>query len=306
MIAATCEAFQNIGLQLNPMILPLHGSTWGHNSLPMPWSKGDKISMVDFIRLPGTDELDDVSLLAYPLLLHEIGHNILFRYGAAFSDRFRADLETITNRFRLSSIADRGRARSNYQNRIEMIRRYWTPSPNHKNWASESAIDVIAFWVCGPAYLAALCDEMDQRHVQPYFLEQEHPPNYVRMSALRCVAVKLGWMKHLSAVDHLLDRWKRASPGPTSRYNEYVALTDPQIIDACLATSLSACKELRLPLCDQETIKRIHRDLSNGATPDLGIEVLIGAWLMHEQSNEAGYAQWEAATVRDLLNYVTL
>ena len=91
MIAATSEMFGEVGLRLNPMILPLHSKTWAHDSLPLPWNKGHQISMVDFILLPGRDELDDVDLLAYPFLLHEMGHNILFRHGAIFADRFHTE-----------------------------------------------------------------------------------------------------------------------------------------------------------------------------------------------------------------------
>jgi hypothetical protein len=306
MIAATREMLDDIGLRLNPMILPLHGKTWAHDSLPMPWNKGHQISMVDFILLPGRDELNDVDLLAYPFLVHEIGHNILFRHGAVFVDRFRSELENVLNRFRLSSIADRGRARSSFQSRIERIRRYWTPVANHKNWASELAIDIMALWLCGPAYLAALVDKLDERHVEPYFLEQEHPPNFLRMFALSKVAVKLGWTNHLTSVNQLLGKWRRTSQDTVSRHNEYVALADPQIIEACMVSSLFTCEELRLPLCNEQTVNQIQQQISSRTTPDFGIDVLIAAWLIHEQKGETAYEQWETRTIRDLLNYVTL
>lgn len=200
MIGATAEALSEVGLQLNPMIVPLHSKTWGHDSLPLPWDKGSEISMVDFILIPGDDKLEDINLLCYPFIFHEVGHNLLFRYGSVFSNNFQAELDRITNSFRLSSIADRGSARSQVQRRIELIRSYWVPSANHKNWAYELAIDIVALWLCGPAYLAALHDKLDEPHVQPYYLEQEHPPNFTRLSALVDVAAELGWSNHVSAL----------------------------------------------------------------------------------------------------------
>ena len=307
MILATSEALREIGLQLNPMIVPLHSKTWGHDSLPLPWNKGKKISMVDFILIPGNDEVGDINLLSYPFIFHEIGHNLLFRYGSIFSDNFKIDLDRITNKFRLSSIADRGAARGQAQKRIELIRGYWLPSANHKNWAYELAIDIVALWLCGPAYLAALHDKFDERHVQPYYLEQEHPPNFTRLSALVDVAAELGWSNHVRALVQLLERWKHTRwNSEMGNRNQYVALVDSQIVNACVTSSLLACKTLCLPLCNEDTVNRIRQEISRGETPDFGIDVVVGAWLVHEERGEQYYGPWESSTVRDLLKYVTL
>jgi hypothetical protein len=307
MIATTVDALNEVGIQLNPMIVPLHSNSWGHDSLPLPWKKGDQISMVDFILIPGDDRLEDINLLSYPFIFHEVGHNLLFRYGSAFSDSFRAELDRISSTFRLSSIADRGSARSQAQRRIELIRGYWLPSANHKNWAYELAIDIVALWLCGPAYLAALHDKLDEPHVQPYFLEQEHPPNFARLSVLVNVAAELGWSNHVAALVQLLERWKqtRWSSGSGPR-NRYVALVDPQIVNACVTSSLATCKTLRLPLCNEVMLRRIRQEISSGETPEFGMDVVIGAWLVHEERGESGYGQWESSTVSNLLNYVTL
>jgi hypothetical protein len=133
MIQAVIERLDEHGIQLNGMIVPIFSKLWGHDSLPLPWEDKDEIEMVDFIQIPGGDDLSDVDLLSYPFLIHEIGHNPFFRYDSAFTTNFKAGLEKITNRMRLSSIADRGTAYSRAQERIQELRSYWTPTLNHKN-----------------------------------------------------------------------------------------------------------------------------------------------------------------------------
>jgi hypothetical protein len=44
--------------------------------------------VIDLILLPGDDRLEDVDLLAYPFLTHELGHNALFKYDKVFPQSF--------------------------------------------------------------------------------------------------------------------------------------------------------------------------------------------------------------------------
>jgi len=93
MIQASVDSLSNQQLTFNPMIVPLHSDKWGHQSLPMPsWSKTN-IDMVDFVLFPGQDDVNEVNLLSYPFLLHELGHNILFKYDDPFRSGFKQTLE---------------------------------------------------------------------------------------------------------------------------------------------------------------------------------------------------------------------
>lgn len=306
MILATSEAFSTVGLQLNSMIVPVHGTKWGHESLPMPWNDGTQINVVDFIHIPGRDDITTINLLLYPFMLHELGHNLFFRRDAAFCDGFRIELSNIVNELRLSSIADRGSARSLALQRIQELETFWTPNPTHKNWAHELAIDVLAFWICGPAYLAAYHDEMDQGHIKPFLISQTHPPNEVRVFALITLAKQLGWGMYCDGPERLLERWRMSLQDlPTTDRNRYISLTGRRTIEACVASAVSACRTLRLPQCTSDTITRLRQMMIRGETPDFGVELIISAWLVHQENGVEAYATWEPSTVTSLMRFTS-
>jgi hypothetical protein len=306
MIQSTVETLSEGGLRLNNMIVPTTGKAWGHDSLPLPWENQDKINVIDFIHIPGEDEVDAINLLSYPFLIHEMGHNIFFRYDSVFTNRFKERLEKITNDLRLASIADRGAAHSKAQIKIEETRKLWTPTPTHKNWAHELAIDIVALWVCGPAYLAAFQDEMEEPNARPYQVGQTHPPNAVRASALAKTGDNLGWGKHTGGLDRVVQKW-RQSQWNSARVNrnQYVTFTNIRLIEACVASALETCEALRLPRCSENTIERLRECIGQGETPDFGTDAIIAAWLVREEQGERAYEQWEAHTVHDLLQYIT-
>jgi hypothetical protein len=306
MILATSEALSTVGLQLNPMIVPLQSTKWGHESLPMPWSDGTKINLVDFIHIPGGDDITTINLLAYPFLLHELGHNLFFRRDASFSAGFRTELSTIVNELRLSSIADRGSARSLALLRIRELEAFWTPNPTHKNWAHELAIDVLALWLCGPAYLAAYHDEMDQLHIDPFLIGQNHPPNEVRLFALVALAKQLGWGQYCDGPKTLLEQWRQSLQKlPTTDRNRYVSLTGRRTIEACIASAVAACRTLRLPQCTADTMASLQQMMIRNETPDFGLELVICAWLVHHQEGPNAYGTWEHSTIKDLMRFTS-
>lgn len=307
MVQATIEELGQGGVRLNTMIIPRPGNTWLHGTLPLPWIKGEEQKFVHFIFFQGGDTLREVNLLTYPFFIHEIGHNLLQRYDPTLRQRFVPQLDQLTNRLRLLALADTGGERTKTQRRIEDIRTYWSPTPDHKNWMHELSIDIIALWLCGPAYLATFQDEMEEPEVKPFQITQEHPPNVVRAAALSEVGDSLGWGEFTEGLSKLVNDWRTTRKGvQETDYNQYLELADPLIVQACVSSALAMCEELKLPKCTTALIDRIREIISRGETPDFGIELIVAAWLVRHEQGEDAYLQWEPLVTRDLLQYVIL
>ena len=85
------------------------------------------------------------------------------------------------------------------------------PSPNHFDWSHEIAADMIAFWTCGPAYVAALFDVLEYDGLNPYKIGPGHPPYEVRANALLYAGESLGWEAYLSDLRDIVGRWRVSS-----------------------------------------------------------------------------------------------
>lgn len=192
-VAALVDEHSQGAVKLSAMLVPKPSHSWGHQTVPMPATAGEPVHLIDVIHLPGEDSVEDIDLLAYPFLCHELGHNVLFRYGQEFCNSFEAVLGTFTNRVQQQNLAIRGQSRQVADATLAQIRQFWTPTADHYNWAHEIAVDVIALWTCGPSYLAALHDVMDDANLDPYQLGQSHPPYALRAQVLVQAAAALGW-----------------------------------------------------------------------------------------------------------------
>ena len=81
---------------LSSMIVPRHGSEWGHERLSMPSEDRNRAHVVDVIHMPGADRLQEVDLLDYPWIIHEMGHYLLLRYDSQFVPMFKEELERLS------------------------------------------------------------------------------------------------------------------------------------------------------------------------------------------------------------------
>ena len=291
--------------RLSGTVIPKTGKAWGHESVFVTsTSANERIKSINLIHLPGQDKLSDVDLLTYPFICHELAHNLFYFDDNEFVVRFRRALDNYLGNLRLRGIADQGEAKAKSLKLIQEIDDLWSPTLNHKNWAHEMAMDITALWACGPAYLAAFQDEIEEQSKNPYLIEQRHPPYAVRARALFIASQKLGWDQHSSGIKEVGKKW-RQSPWGNGLDNRYIALTDPKLTDACLACALAACESYRLPRCTTSDIERISLMLTRGETPDFGLDLLLAAWLRKEQQDEGSFAAWEQDTLRALVKSLT-
>ena len=214
-IQALADQWGRGSVKLSNMIAPRSSGseTWGHQRVIMPAGDKENAHFVDVVLFPEEDEIECINLLSYPWLCHELGHLIFFQYGEDFTNVFKAELEKEVNRLSLRAIADRGAAREKAQKVIKEVRELWTPSPDHHNWAHELAIDVVALWACGPAYLAVFQDELSKPEIDPYQIDQNHPPYEVRASAMHITSKRLGWDTYAAGLakdvsDNRKSKWR--------------------------------------------------------------------------------------------------
>ena len=198
-------------LTASPMIIPAYGLAWGHFSLQMPSRDRRDAHLIDVICFRGDDRLEDVDLLDYPWVAHELGHYVLFRDDSPFAEAFLPALQNRLRSLELMAIADRGSARVKADKIIEELRAFWTPSPDHKNWAHELAVDMIALWTCGPAYLASFEDVVGRPQTNPYEITQDHPPYEVRVRALVDASHCLGFGNHTQGLTAILKAWAKSN-----------------------------------------------------------------------------------------------
>jgi hypothetical protein len=303
MIKALSEEWSHGGIRLSDMIVPKPSQDWGHMSLPLATYGYGATHVIDLILIPGNDRLEEVDLLTYPFLCHELGHNVLFKHNTMFPQRFVFPLEQVTNGMLRHSLADKGAVRERARDTVALVRQLWTPTSDHHNWAHEIAMDIIALWTAGPAYLATFQDVMENDALHPYKVEQNHPPYEVRANALIDASSRLGWKDYAQDLAERLAHWRK-SPWREERNNRYVACASQGLVRGCVSSAISVCEALSLPRCTAETLKTVRQNLDHGEIPDFGSEVLIAAWLQWQQMDADCFNAWEREIISELAQAV--
>jgi len=305
MLQSIAEDWNRNGQKLSTVIIPRYDKEWSHISNHSPFNSSQgQAKTINFVSFHGAEKIEDIDLLNYPFLCHELGHNLFFYDDSIFKENFENELSGIIGSLRLRSIADHGAAKAKAQNTIATIKELWNPIPSQKNWAHETAMDLIALWTCGPAYLAAFQDELEAKEKNPYFIDPVHPPYALRVKALIMAGEKLGWQKYTHKLENILQQWKR-SKWQSELNNFYYTLTDAKLVDSCVAVTLLTCERIRLPLCDKKMVNGINEKLHHKQSLEWGTELIIAAWLVHEEYGEDQYEKWDFATVSEKLNSLT-
>ena len=303
-IAALAAEFSQGQARLSGMLIPKPSQTWGHQAVRMPAPAGEPAHVIDVIHMPGDDVLEDIDLLAYPFVYHELGHNVLFRYGQAFCESIQRTLATFLDSLQRQNLAIRGQARQVADTTSTQIRQFWTPTSDHYNWAHETAVDVISLWTCGPAYLAALLDVVDRDNLDPYQLGQSHPPYALRSQVLVQAAGQLGWAYYTGSLQDLADRWTK-SDWAKNRTNLHIACADPCLVGGTITAAIETCEGLALPRCTPARIDAIQDKLRRGLQPELGTETIVAAWLTRGIVSEAEFDAWEQNLIRAYVADIT-
>jgi hypothetical protein len=286
-------------LRFSNMMIPRHQEQWGHQRLVMPSEDRTNAHVIDLIHLRGRDSLEDIDLLSYPLLIHELGHYILLQHDQRFIPSFGEELQQSISQLRLAGIADRGAARTKAQKTVDEIKRLWTPTPDQHNWSHELTIDLIALWTCGPAYLDCFLDIIDHADLNPYQITKSHPPYAIRASALVRGAAIVGLTDYAKKLAALQETW-RSSRWRRFLGNRYVTLARQELVDACINLAFSFCTSLGLAQCTREQIVSVRARPLDHRPIDVGLDLILWAWSVFDQYGSHAYDRWQSAVVKDV------
>lgn len=282
------------------MIVPSYGNEWTHSAVGMPPENKNEAHVVKIITFPGEDILEDVDLLDYAFLFHELAHELLSLSSDLFRIPFNERLDARLRAFRRRSIADGNDVtKRRHQDVIDNIDGYWRATNNRPDWAHEFAADIVALWACGPVYTDRLVHTIRQKGLRPFELKQEHPPYAARFEALSKASFRLGWPA--TKTDGLLEYWEKTSAAQ-ERSNEYFAAVDDEILNHIVEQALETCKVCDIPLCTPERLKELEASQSLEDIPGLGTDLLLRSWLINDSHGELVFSRWASRVLTATLD----
>jgi len=282
-------------VKLPRTILPVYGSEWMWQRLPWIAERNRSGQRVYGITLKGRDELGSIQLLDYPWVCHELGHALFAKAPPEFLDEFVRLVEDYCRPILRKAVADSHQVRTLTRNNIERIRQRWLPRGDQQSWIHELAVDLIALWSCGPAFLAAMTDAVDSPRVDPFLAESVHPPYALRLRILCLGAQEIGWANEALGLASLLAKWEQQGQAIVN-HNHYIAVAPRELLDQALHWALSACRQWKIPRCDQEVLRACTQRRRANLSVDSAAELIISAWLVFEKNND-DYSDWESRTV---------
>lgn len=307
-IESICERWNKKSQILSFPLITKHYQEWAHQSTLSPVdAQNGQAKSINLICFPGEDRIDNIDLLEYPFLFHELGHNLLFYTHPIFADKFTKELDTILASIRLRAISDKGLAKSRTEEILQKISHYWLPKDNQKDWSHEIAVDLIALWACGPAFLKAFQLELDHNTPNPFLLDDVHPPYAFRIEVILTASEKLGFQRYSNELEKLLDKW-RYSPKDKDFYslnNLYQALTSEKLKEAIISVSFAVFRELSIPICSLKFIQDTERRLERGQRIHWGTQLILAASLYHDIYDDEEFDVWEQNTIKSLINEIT-
>ena len=294
-------------IKFSGMIIPNYKEIWAHETMDLPFTPTSGLSIeksphhrIDIIYFRRNYEDESPDLLSYPWLIHEIGHYIIYWHGKDLFAQLSSVAIEAVKVLQLRAIADQGVARMIAKEVINEINRMWNPSLSQSYWSHELAVDTIALWAIGPAYINAFFN--DHKDATPFKLEPTHPPVIIRTYALIEVAKKLKWNKYLQPLTQLFDAWETELS--SMDYNKYVTFRDRSLIDQYLDVMINYCIMLGLPRLKVQDIDRLLNSNIDVDGPTLTSDLIVNAWLVSQQGNESIYEKWEDNIIKLIMEDV--
>jgi hypothetical protein len=316
LIHSVVQDWSSDALALSGMVVPCYGGDdWAYARLPIPPVSDDRTHVIEAILSPGQDKLEDVSLLTYPWLCHELGHLVFSQvestFIADFTARFDAFIDGLNSRAEdvlaqagLTRPLDYELARRELEALITRVQSYWEPTPKQADWAHELAADAIALWTCGPAFIGTLADHIGDATLTAHPLDHDHPSHDVRRLALVAAARALGWDQHITPLAS--PPGQPDQPRPVPRRPPRVHVINDKLVHHVLLAAFATCRSLQLPLCTPGDLPSVSTALNPRPHPPFGVPLFLAARQYYQIHGPAAYEVWERRTVRTLADSVEL
>jgi hypothetical protein len=274
-------------------VVPVYRREWQYVPLPVPGeTEGGK---AHHLYLIGIDEAEEHRydsppwLLDYPLVCHELAHYLLAKYGHSFKEDFEASLENVLRDRAKRRLPLRGQSASVSESLSDDLAQHWSID-ERGYWAFEIAVDVIALWACGPAYLETLTHHLS-KYQNKFQIEPSHPSAALRADALLLATERLQWSDYTGNLQDTRDDWFEEGPPSFNRYN---ALTDEKLVRACIDSILPYCKEMKLPQLRPNDLTRIQNRVEKDQEL-VGTDLIVGAWIVEQNCTSEEYEVWQAS-----------
>ncbi len=290
------ESWSTGPVKLPHTILPLYGNEWMWQRLPWIEQADRSGHRIYAITLKGREQLSSVRLLDYPWLCHELGHGLFTKCPTEVLEEYANAVEQHCKPLLRKTFADSSDVRALTKGHIARLRQCWLPRGDQQSWIHELAVDIVALWSCGPAFLAAMTDATDSLQLDPFVIESAHPPYALRILTLAEGAKALGWEEEATPLVEMSGRWE-SRKAVLPNYNHFVALTPRELTEEALRWTLRACRTWNIPRCNRETLQTIADRRRKKLPVDSAVELIASAALLFEQDPQA-YPAWESTTVR--------
>jgi hypothetical protein len=288
----------NPKLNLRRLALPVYDLHWGYRLLVMPPRNRESTRVIDVFHFRGGETLEEVELLDYPWLIHELGHHLMHVHAEDFPEVFRPELLAYLRDQRVLALADRARARAKADSALNQIEQFWIAGNDQRNWAHEIAFDILALWTCGPAFLNAFCATLEEGKPDPFIKRQDHPPYIVRAAALLYAGRQLGLRRYQNGLTLIHDKYLQVVE-EAGQKNELLLFAPQELIRSCVDAAVLVAEKFQLKKWRQVDAEKFLLE------PIFGVDLLNAAF-EKRQASEASYPEWERAVVSQLAGYVTL
>jgi hypothetical protein len=263
-----------------------------------PAFDSDCFHWIEFLVIRGKDRVEDVDLTEYAWMIHELTHSLLYKNSEAVKKVITKHLQYPLRDIKTSSIPNRGHTGAVRRQQIQQILGYWEPSDNHYDWSHELVIDVVGLIATGPAYVKNFLVETESHEIQPFRLEQSHPPFAVRCQALCSAAESLNLSGVVPVLKKRYDLWtKRGNFGAPD--NMYRAASDQAFMDSAIQAAIELAHDLHLPSYTEAQMEQAAARILTGKIPDLGVEILLAAWYAHDNLGSKEFQRWTQDVVEN-------
>lgn len=293
-------------LPLSPNIIPVYQQGWSYTLgrvevLATALANLGQDPALHFITFNRSEEAITPYLLDYSWLHHELAHHAMRLVENPFISAFTEVREAFLLQFELAHLSFRNRARSSADETLQALTIYWELIADHKNWACEIAMDVIALYTCGPVYLTAFVADTSNT-ADAFSIIKSHPPPFYRVKALIRTAESIGWASHTKGLTDLLLRFEGGSTS-AALANVAASYAPNELVQGVIEAALKYCEALPLPRFTHERLDKIRSALAKDELLQ-GTDLIVAAWLVEVDSPDA-YNAWEQRTFQRFIEAYT-
>ena len=303
LMQSIAEVWSNSQLAISKLIYPKYEASWDYQHVVLGPAHDGKNATVDVIGFRKSAALDDVDLLDYPWLIHELGHSIFQKHhDTGFDDSVTRVLQKTVGSRKAKTISLNGLARQRPRTVAAQMENFWNPTRKN-NWAHEIAVDIVAAWCLGPAFVEAFIDHVNPETIDPFQVDANHPPYAFRATALEECVRRLGWPDSADLLAGQLSDWNdRTDATKRIHASQY---TDSDFEDALIQTTLDFLGCGSLPRCTESDFDAASSRFRDIDAVEFGIELLLDAYVAREALGEDDFTAWHSKVVKRLANDVT-